>query len=43
MKIDFNGYDQLLAYYYEEEDRFWEEYYKELEAEREVEIQKNNF
>lgn len=36
-------YDQFLAEYYEAEDEFWKEYFEDIEADRVISEQKENF
>lgn len=43
MITDFNKYDSFLAECYEAEDEFWREIYEDIEAEKVINEEKNNF
>lgn len=43
MIIDFNEYDDILAECYEAEDEFWKGIYEEIETDRWINEEKENF
>ena len=43
MITDFNKYNNFLAECYEAEDEFWREIYEDIEAEKVINEEKNNF
>ena len=43
MIIDFSKYDCFIAECYEAEDEFWKEYFEDIEADRVISEQKENF
>lgn len=41
--IDFNKYDCFIAECYEAEDEFWKGVYEDIESDKEIMFQKENF
>ena len=41
--MNWKEYDQFIAECYEAEDEFWEDYFEDLEADRIISEEKENF
>lgn len=41
--MNWKEYDQFIAECYEAEDKFWEDYFEDLEADRIISEEKENF